>query len=52
MAVRSAISTMIPMLEFQAKQFDEDGAYGKILVDNSAFYNDIERRLNDYRKKQ
>ncbi len=50
MAIRSAISMLVPMLEHQARQFSEEGVHGGLLDDNRALYEAIELRLNEHRK--
>lgn len=47
MAVRSASAMMIPMLEFQAKQFEESGLHRARLDTGRALYAEIERRLSE-----
>jgi len=50
MAIRSAVSTFIPMLEHQAKNFAEDGVHSGLLEENNALYEAVETRLSEYRR--
>lgn len=50
MAVRSASAMMIPMLEFQAKQFEDDGLHRARLDSGRALYAEIERRLGELKE--
>ena len=47
MAVRSATAMLIPMLEFQARQFIDGGLHHAKIDASRALYAEIQRRLNE-----
>jgi hypothetical protein len=46
-AVRSATAMMIPMLEFQARQFAAGGAHAENIDTSAGIYSEVLRRLGD-----
>ncbi len=51
LAVRSAISMFIPMLEHQAGLFKKEGIHYNLIEKRVAFYDQIEERIRDYQKR-